>query len=160
VRDGQHDFDFHLGSWTTSLRRLLRPLSGSDEWAEYEGTTMVRPVWGGLANLVELDVIGAPGRLQVLSLRLYNPETGQWSLNSASSRGGAISVPSIGAFEDGRGDFFADESFGDRAIVSRFSIFEITPVSCRFEQSFSDDAGKKWELNWAAIDTRAIEPGR
>jgi len=26
--------------------------------------------------------------------------------------------------------------------------------SCRFEQSFSDDSGRTWELNWVATDVR------
>lgn len=160
MRDGQRDFDFHLGSWTTRLSRLLRPLTGSDEWGEYEGTTVVRPVWGGLANLVELDVTGGSGRLQVLSLRLYSPETREWSLNSASSRSGVLSVPAIGAFKDGRGEFLNAESLDGRPIVSRFAIFEITRSSCRFEQAFSADGGKTWELNWVATDTRASESGR
>jgi hypothetical protein len=67
MRDGQHDFDFEIGSWTTRLSRLLRP-----------------------------------------------------SLNSASTGSGALSTPS----------------------------------SCRFEQAFSDDAGRSWEVNWIATDTR------
>ena len=72
-RDGQHDFDFEIGTWNTHLRRLLRPLTGSTTWVEYKGTTVVRKVWGGRANLVELDVEGPAGRLEGLSLRLYNP---------------------------------------------------------------------------------------
>ena len=28
-------------------------------------------------------------------------------------------------------------------------------TSCRFEQAFSDDGGKTWEVNWIATDTRA-----
>jgi hypothetical protein len=31
---------------------------------------------------------------------------------------------------------------------------DITLNSCRFEQSFSPDGGKTWELNWVATDTR------
>src|SRR4051812_41407097 len=54
--DGQHDFDFEIGTWRTRLSRLLRPLTGSTEWVRYEGTTVVRKVWNGRANLVELEV--------------------------------------------------------------------------------------------------------
>jgi hypothetical protein len=34
----------------------------------------------------------------------------------------------------------------------------MTATSCRFEQSFSDDGGQTWEVNWVAIDTRIEEP--
>jgi hypothetical protein len=33
-------------------------------------------------------------------------------------------------------------------------ITSLTPDSWRYEQSFSEDGGKTWEVNWIAIDTR------
>ena len=45
ARDGQHDFDFEIGTWKTHLRRLAHPLTGSTTWAEYDGTTVVRKIW-------------------------------------------------------------------------------------------------------------------
>lgn len=152
--DGQHDFDFEIGTWRTRLSLLQRPLSGSTTWVEYEGTTVVRKVWNGRANLVELDVAGPKGRLQGLSLRLYNPQSRQWSLNFSNSRAGTLSPPVIGEFRNGRGEFFAQESLDGRAILVRFVISVMTPDSCRFEQSFSDDGGRTWEVNWIAVDTR------
>src|SRR6478672_869146 len=85
ARDGQADFDFEIGTWKTHLRRLLKPLTGSTAWAEYDGTTVVRKVWNGRANLVELDVTGPAGRIEGLSLWLYNPQSRQWSLNFSNS---------------------------------------------------------------------------
>jgi hypothetical protein len=154
IRDGQHDFDFEIGSWSTRLRRLKDPLSGSTDWVEYEGTSVVRPIWGGRANLVELDVSGPAGRIEGLSLRLYRPQSGQWSLTFASSANGLLATPAIGAFEDGRGAFYSQEDLDGRAILSRFLISDITPTSCRFEQAFSDDWGSTWEPNWIAVDRR------
>src|SRR5689334_24467862 len=109
-RDGQHDFDWEIGTWKTHLRRLQRPLSGSTTWVEYEGTTVVRKVWDGRANLVELDVSGPAGRIEGLSLRLYNPESRQWSLNFSNVRGGTLSPPTIGEFKKGRGEFYSQET--------------------------------------------------
>ena len=86
ARDGQHDFDWEIGTWKTHLRRRLRPLTGSATWAEYEGTTVVRKVMDGRANLVELVADGPAGRFEGLSLRLYEPRAHQWSLNFANSR--------------------------------------------------------------------------
>jgi hypothetical protein len=154
---GPRDFDFHLGTWTTRLRRLQRPLTGSATWVDYEGTTVVRPVWNGDANLVELDVSGPAGRIEGLSLRLYNPQSRQWSLNFANRAAGVLVPPTIGAFKDGRGEFYAQETLEGRAILVRFVITDITPASCRFEQAFSDDGGRTWEVNWVATDTRARE---
>jgi hypothetical protein len=152
-RDGQHDFDFEIGIWRTHLRRLLHPLTGSTRWVEYEGTSVVRTVWSDRANLVELVAEGAAGHFEGLNLRIYNPESHQWSLNFASNNG-TLSQPTIGEFKNGRGEFFDQETVNGRAILVRFVISDITPDSCRFEQAFSEDGGKTWEVNWIATDTR------
>jgi hypothetical protein len=157
MRDGQHDFDFEIGTWKTHLRRLLNPLSGSTTWVEYEGTTVVRKVWNGRANLVELAVAGPAGKFEGLSLRLYNPQSRQWSLNFASINGGVMTPPTIGEFKNGRGEFFNQETLNGRAILVRFVVSDITSNSCRFEQAFSDNGGKTWEVNWIATDTRVNE---
>ena len=154
IHDGSHDFDFEIGTWKTHVSRLLHPLTGSQTWANYEGTTVVREVWNGKANLAELEVDGAQGHLELLSLRLYNPASHQWSLNVTSSRAGALSVPTMGEFEQRRGEFYDQETFDDRAILVRFVITVITANTCHFEQSFSRDGGKTWEVNWIADDTR------
>jgi hypothetical protein len=156
---GQRDFDFEIGAWKTQLSRRVKPLSGSDTWVRYEGTTLVRKVWDGDANLVELDVTGPAGRIEGLSLRLYDPATAQWSLNFASKRGGGMSPPVTGGFKDGRGEFFGDDTLGDKPIRVRFVISDITRDRCRFEQAFSADGGKTWEVNWIAVDTRIADPG-
>ena len=153
--DGQHDFDFEIGTWKTHLSRRLHPLTGSTTWVEYEGTSVVRKVWDGRANLVELEVGGPEGHIEGLSLRLYNPQSHQWSLNFAGSSGGTLSQPTIGEFKNGRGEFFDQETLNGRAIFVRFVISDITSNSCRFEQAFSEDGGKTWEANWIATDTRA-----
>ena len=152
--DGRHDFDFEIGTWKTHLRRLVHPLTGSTTWVEYKGTTVVRKVWNGQANLVELTADGPAGHIEALSLRLYNPQSHQWSLNFASSNSGTLSQPTIGEFRNGRGEFYDQEAVNGRAIYVRFVISDITPESCHFEQSFSDDGGKTWEVNWIATDTR------
>src|SRR2546430_12222702 len=72
-RDGQHDFDWEFGNWHTHLWRLKQPLSGSNEWVEYDGTTVVRKIWEGRANMVELEVDG-PTHIEALNLRLRSEE--------------------------------------------------------------------------------------
>jgi hypothetical protein len=152
--DRAHDFDFHIGAWKTHLKRRLHPLTGSNNWVEYDGTTVVRKVWGGGANLVELKADSSAGYFEGLNLRLYNPKSHQWSLNFANAADGILTQPTIGEFKDGRGEFYDQETLNGRAILVRFVISEISSDSCRFEQSFSDDGGKTWEVNWIATDTR------
>lgn len=160
TRDGGHDFDFEIGTWKTHVSRLLHPLTGSKEWAQYDGTTVVRKVWNGRANLVELEADGPQGHLELASLRLYNPDSHQWSLNFASSRAGVLGVPTVGEFKQGRGEFFDQETLNGRLILVRFVISDITADACHFEQAFSDDGGKTWEVNWVAVDSRVTGPTR
>jgi hypothetical protein len=155
--DINHDFDFEIGTWKTRVRRLLQPLTGSTTWVEMEGVTTVTKVWGGRANLVELVADGPGGHFEGLSLRLYNPGTRKWSLNYAGSGDGIMTPPAIGEFKNGRGEFFGDETLNDRPILVRFVISDITSSSCRFEQAFSPDQGRTWEVNWIATDTRIPE---
>jgi hypothetical protein len=159
-RDGQHDFDFEVGTWKTHLKlssRLRQPFAGPIAWSEYEGTTVVRPIWNGRANLVELEVDGPTGHLEGLSLRLYNPQSHQWSLNFANSKVGTMSVPTVGAFRNGRGEFYDQETIDGRVLLVRNVWSDITPTSCHFEQAFSEDGGKTWEVNWIATDTRVSD---
>ncbi len=156
-RDGQHDFDFEVGTWKIHLKRLDHRLVGSNNWVEFDGTSVTRRVWRGRANLEEFET-GSPagGHIEGLTLRLYDPQTHQWSLYWATSKSGALGAPTIGEFKNGRGEFFDTEPSGPngRSILVRFVWSDITPNSAHFEQSFSDDGGKTWEVNWITDQTR------
>lgn len=153
-RDGARDFDFEFGVWTTRVERLRNPLSGSTNWVRYEGATVVRDALGGRANLAELAIEGPEGRIEGVSLRLYNPQSRQWTLNYANVADGQLTQALTGAFRNGRGEFYGQDTLNGRAIFVRFVISDITPNSARFEQAFSADGGVTWEVNWIATDTR------
>jgi hypothetical protein len=154
-RDGQHDFDFEIGTWKSHGSRLVHPLTGSKTWVEFDGTAVVRPVWNGRANLVELEADGpVAGHIENLSLRLYDSQSHQWSLYYSTSKSGTLSVPTVGKFKNGRGEFFDMELVNGKNILVRNVWSDITPNSCHFEQAFSEDGGKTWEVNWIATDTR------
>jgi hypothetical protein len=153
-RDGQHDFDFNIGTWKTHVSRLQKPLTGSTTWVEYDGISVVREILSGRASLFELTADGPAGHLEGAGLRLYNPESHQWSLNWTSGKSGVLGVPTIGEFKNGRGVFVDQESFNDRVILVRNSFMDITANSARFEQTFSDDGGATWEANFVMTFTR------
>jgi hypothetical protein len=153
-RDGQHDFDFDLGAWKTHSSRLLHPLSESTTWADMDGITVVKKVWDGRANLAEYKADGSAGHIELLSLRVYNPEARQWSLSFATPNVGTLSIPSVGEFKNGRGEFYDQEEINGKYILVRFSIWGITPDTAQSEQAFSDDGGKTWEANWINKYTR------
>lgn len=154
LRDGQHDFDFNLGTWRSHISRLQHPLTGSTTWTEMDATVVIRKVWDGRAQIEEIEADGAAGHFEGLTMFLYNPESHQWSLNFANRNSGTLSVPTVGQFKDGRGEFFDQETFNGRTILVRVVWSDITQNSHRFEQSFSDDGGKTWEPNFVATKTR------
>jgi hypothetical protein len=155
--DGQHDFDFEVGTWRIHLKKLLHPLTGSTTWVEFDGTTVTRKVWDGRAFLEEFETNDSAGRVAGLTLRLYNPQSHQWGLYWANSKDGILGQPTVGEFKKGRGEFYDQEMFNGRAILVRFIWSDITPNSAHFEQSFSIDGGKTWEINWITDQTRAKE---
>ena len=156
-RDGQHDFDFEMGTWKSHISRRLHPLTGSTAWGEMEATVVIRKVWNGRANLMELEADSPTGHLEELNLRLYNPQSHQWSFNFSNSKEGTMAPPMIGEFRNGRGEFIDQEPFNGRTILVRHLFTDITPDSHHFEQAFSDDGGKTWEPNFVATLTREKE---
>lgn len=162
LRDGQHDFDWEFGNWKTNVRVLRNPLSGAQpNWAEYQGTSIVRPVAAGHYNLVELSVSGAAGSIEGAALRLYRPQAHQWTLNFANVRDGLLTAPVIGSFDGhGRGTFYADDTLDGRPIKVRFIITAESEGHAHFEQAFSADGGATWELNWIADDSRMASSTR
>jgi hypothetical protein len=155
--DGQHDFDFELGSWRIHLRRLAERLAGSKTWVQFEGTSVTRKVWEGRANLEEFETDSPNFHIEGLTLRVYNPQTHQWSIYWANSKDPALGqaiTPMVGEFKNGRGEFYDQELWNGRSVFVRFIWSDITANSAHFEQSYSADGGKSWEVNWITDQTR------
>lgn len=155
ANDASHDFDFTFGTWTEHTQRLLHPLTGSHEWAQWDGRTVVRKIWGGRANLAEYKGATPSGPLELLALRVYDPASHQWSIDFATSAVGKLGAPpGVGEFRDGRIDFYDQEALDGRAILVRFSVYGTGPDTFVSEQAFSADGGATWEVNWIDRYTR------
>jgi hypothetical protein len=77
-RDGQHGMlEPCYVSFPSADIEVKIALTGFATSVEYEGSTFVRKVWDGRANLAELEVDGPAGHLEVLSLRLYDSQASQ-----------------------------------------------------------------------------------
>jgi len=155
--DGQHDFDFHFGKFTTHISRLVHPLSGSTTWVQLTGTVTTRPIWGGKGNMEELEAGSGASHFQGMTLFLYNPDSHQWSQTFTGLGDGAPGHPMFGSFKNGRGEFYDQEDFNGKMILVRFVWSDITPDSHHVEQAFSDDGGRTWEPNFVATLNR-IKP--
>jgi hypothetical protein len=144
------DFDFEFGAWTVHIRRLLHPLTGSTSWVDMDGSSVVRRVWQGRANLGELEVAGGGVRLEGMSLRVYDPVARHWNIHWTNANDGLVGPAMQGGFANGRGLFYDHEQLGERTIAVRFIFSDITATTFRLEQAFSPDEGRTWETNWIA----------
>jgi hypothetical protein len=150
-RDGSHDFDFLIGTWKAHARRLPDRLNNSNVWVEYEGISNHKKLLDSNANLEEFEVTSTDKKLHIKAqtLRLYNPTSHQWSVFLVDLDNGVLSLPpAAGQFNGTRGESFDQEDFKGRAILVRYVWLNVSPTSARMEQSFSQDGGKTWEVNW------------
>jgi hypothetical protein len=150
-RDGSHDFDFLIGDWKAHVRRLPDRLVGSAHWIEYDGISKHKKILDSNANFEEFEVNGHENgqHIKAQTLRLYNPDTHQWSIYLLDIDKGTLPMPPmVGEFTGRRGEFYDQEDYKGRAIYVRYVWTDLSPTSARMEQSFSADGGKSWEVNW------------
>jgi hypothetical protein len=149
------DFDFLYGRWTVHHRRLDERLVGGTSWTEFDGTCVARPLLGGLGNLDE-NVLDLPsGPYEAATVRLFDPASEQWSIWWIDARHPDIATPMRGTFRDGVGTFFCDDTHGGLPIRVRFLWSDITRDAARWEQAFSTDGERTWEVNWVMHFARA-----
>ena len=150
------DFDFWPGEWTARNRRLRERLAGSDEWEEFESTSVARKILDGLGNQDEFRTDHGGG-YDGMSFRFFDPETWQWSIYWADSRHPTLMLepPVIGSFSGDVGVFEGDDRFAGRPIRVRYTWSNVTTPTPRWEQAFSEDGGETWETNWVTEFTRA-----
>jgi hypothetical protein len=164
--DGRADFDFEVGRWKVESRRLMAPLQGATEWETFVGIAESRKVLGGLGIIDEITNERPSGRTQGMTLRLFDPQSQQWTIYFAGhAQGvlvgllqGVLTSPLIGGFTAGRGAFygheFIDGPSGGKHLYTRYLWSDITPTTYRWEQAFSADGGASWETNWIQDHSR------
>jgi hypothetical protein len=150
-RDGSHDFDFLIGDWKAHVRRLPDRLNNSNVWVEYDGISNHHKLLDSNANFEQFEVTSTDRKLHIKAqtLRLYNPDTRQWSIYLVDLDNGTLDTPPVvGGFTGKRGEFFHQEILKGRTILVRYVWLDLSPNSARMEQSYSPDGGKTWEVNW------------
>lgn len=157
-RSSSGDFDYQFGTWRVHVARLLDPASTVQRWAQYAGTHTVTPLLGGRANLGELEVRGANGRLEGLQLRLYDPATAQWKLSFASGSDGIVQAPSTGQFVNGRGTFFAGERIAGHDARVRTTVTRLSPTAYRDVIAYATRESDVWHTLWVATYTKMAVP--
>ena len=155
-KSDRHDgFDFLLGTWKTHYQRLAHPLTGDRTWYGCDGSAVVRPFWGGAGNLEDGDLRCPAQYIRGVTLRLYDAKTRQWLLYWGTQKGGlAQGLPQVGRFDkNGVGDFYAPDTWNGKPVIVRYH-WEVRDGHPHYEQAFSPDNGKTWQVNWKTDYTR------
>ncbi|CAH9056868.1 hypothetical protein PSECIP111951_01547 [Pseudoalteromonas holothuriae] len=143
------DFDFIIGDWTVTHRRLKEILNGSNEWTEFKGRSSTIKTLGGFGNLENVYLEFPDASYRAVTLRSFNAETNSWSIWWLDSRfPDTLDVSVVGSFNEGVGLFYADDILNEVRIKVRFMWDSLVPSKPRWEQAFSKDNGKTWETNW------------
>ena len=66
-----------------------------------------------------------------------------------------IDTPMVGGFDGPNGLFYGDDVHEGRPVRVRFRWFADSREQCRWEQAFSVDGGRSWEINWQMSMQRA-----
>lgn len=154
-RDGSRDFAFLIGAWRTRYRLLAKRLHNSHTWYECDGTSSVRPFWGGSGNLEDGDLKCPARYIHGMTLRMYDAASHQWSLYWGTTKIGLAMPPQVGHFDaNGIGDFLAMDTWEGKPVIVRYRWSQPSADHPHFEQSYSADGGNTWEVNWTTDYTR------
>ena len=90
----------------------------------------------------------------LIALRLFDPATGACSVYWVSGRDGLLGVPVVGTFEGPGCVFEGEDTDGGQPIQQRYIWSRTDTHAPRWEQAYSYDGGRTWELNWVMDWTR------
>jgi len=123
TRDGHRGFDFLLGSWHTHYRLLKVRLQNNHQWYACDGTSVVRPFWGGYGDLEDGDLRCPGSHIVGMTLRMYSARTHQWSLWWGTKTRGLVPPPQVGHFDAaGVGEFYAPDTHAGKPIIVRYKM--------------------------------------
>lgn len=151
-----HDFDFLFSDWQIGNERLFSRLTGSTDWERFEARASCRPVLGGLGNVDDFQPEDWPGHtgFEGGAWRLFNPQTGLWSIYWFDNTACSLYPPVHGSFTNGVGEFTGTDEQDGTSVLVRYRWSGMTETSARWEQAFSTDSGASWETNWIMSFTR------
>jgi hypothetical protein len=146
--EGARAFDFLMGSWRVTHRKLGQRLADCHDWLAFDGTTAAWPLMNGLGNVDDNLLQDPTGTYRATSFRLYDPALDLWSIRWVDARGMRLEPPVFGRFKKGVGTFLGDDELDGLPILVRFVWSNINNRSALWEQAFSPDGGRTWETNW------------
>ncbi len=155
------DFDFLLGPWRITNRRLTQRLQNCNDWEIFSATALNQRLPAGIGNYDDF----VPGQWRAgyvgMSLRIFNPQTACWSIywldndSGGLHASGVLRPPVVGRFTDGIGIFEGEEELDGKMVRVRYTWTGTTSAQPHWEQAMSADGGATWETNWQMRFERA-----
>ncbi|MEP7156542.1 MAG: LysE family translocator [Betaproteobacteria bacterium] len=160
-KPGRNGFDFEVGDWHVENRRIVKPMQEGSPWETFTSTVHMEKLPGGIGNF---DTFVAPEwrpNWMGMAIRVFNGETGLWSIFLLNSKTGGIvgpvghlDVPVVGKFVNGTGVFEGDDNWDGVAFRCRYTWSDTLTDHPKWQQDFSFDGGKTWKPNWYMVYTR------
>lgn len=154
---GARDFDFLQGEWIIHHRRLKQRLVGSTEWDEFETPFVMQVILGGLGNIDQCRIAGPPF-FEGVSLRLFDMADEQWRIYWVDTTGAQLFPPVVGGFDGPLGTFRGEDEHQGTPVLVTFQWDVRNPTRPVWQQAFSADDGRHWEVNWFMFFRRPGEP--
>ena len=158
---GRNDFDFLVGNWQTVQTRSTKPLQDDAPWETFNATIHMEKLPGNMGNIDSMVAPEWRPNWTGIAIRIFNGETGLWSIywlagktGGIDSATGQLTVPVVGKFDNRVGIFEADEVIEGKALRVRYTWTHVDADHVKWQQGFSFDGGKTWNVNWRMEGTR------
>lgn len=154
------DWTWLVGNWDVWHRRLKARLAGSRDWEVFGGSSVLWLALDGLGTIDDNIVALPAGTYRGLTVRAFDPATGQWAIWWLDGRNPTrIDPPVRGGFDGDSATFTGPDTFGGRPVLVRFRWLDVHGNRPHWEQAMSADGGATWEINWENFFARtAAEP--
>jgi hypothetical protein len=151
----ERDWKWLEGNWNVWHERLRERLVGSTTWDEFGGKCASFPTLGGLGNVDDCLLYLPSGTYRAIAPRAFDPATGTWSIWWLDGRmAGKLDPPVRGGFAGNEGEFQGTDVHEEIPVTVRFRWHETNSERPHWDQAFSTDGGKNWEINWRNYFTR------
>jgi hypothetical protein len=149
------DWEWLVGNWKVWHRRLRERLVGSTQWDEFNGRSALWLTLGGFGTIDDNELELPGGVYRGLTIRAFDPKARTWSIWWLDGRtAGKLDPSVVGRFEGDVGTFFGTDVHKGTPVTVRFRWSDIHGPKPWWEQAFSADGGKTWEVNWRNYFTR------
>lgn len=125
---------------------MSAPLADGGEWLHFSGAMTARTYFNGAISNDEFHFPSRSSR--GMTIRLFDPDTEQWSLYWVSSLDGKLNPPVRGGFSSGVGEFYRDSVRDGQPTRIRYRWRNISHHEASWELALSTDSGASWNTNW------------